>query len=212
MCICTHYDGQCGHTWISNSQPCGPFRDLLNCPNHQIAQYLIAPPGTCPTCCGGFADPETIQMVQGPWGCNQMLRNQCGGELAIPGAWGNAPLLPQHWAGNTMMAVDHRLTGPMVGPVVGMGMHDMAMGMPVGMPMIGSVGMPAEMPMGMPITGPHVIDQRMISDNYYDNRYGMSGYGSGFGYNSGRSRRRRSSHHYREFRHKQQSGPQCSVM
>jgi hypothetical protein len=205
MCTCTHYDGQCGHTWISNSQPCGPLRDFLNCPNHQIAQYLIAPPGTCPACCGGFADPETIQMVQGPWGCNQMLRNQWGGDLAIPGAWGNAPLLQQHWGGNQMIpgdwGVDHRLVGPMAGPV---GMSAMA----VGMPIAGPVAVPTGMAMGMPVSGPQRMDQRMICDNYYDDGYGMSG----FGYHGGRQRRQRSSHQYREYRHKQQSGPGCIVM
>jgi len=201
MCICTHYDGQCGHTWISNSQPCGPFRDFLNCPNHQIAQYLIAPPGTCPTCCGGFADPETTKMVQGPWGCNQMVRSEWGGDLAIPGAWGNASLLQQHWGGIPTMGVDHRLVGPLAGPV---GMSGIA----VGMPTAGPVALPARMPMGMPVAGPQMMDQRMIYDDYYDAGFGYSG----FDYNGGRQRRRRSSHHYREYRHKQQSGQGCIVM
>jgi hypothetical protein len=68
-------------------------------------------------CNGGFADRETIEMVQGPWGCNQMLRNQVGGSYAIPGAWGNAPLVSSSFGNQAMLplnsyAYDHRLTGP----------------------------------------------------------------------------------------------------
>lgn len=94
MCGCTLYDSPtCGHSWISMSQPCGFLRDLLSCPNRQTYQTLIAPPYACPVCNGGFADGETMEMIQGPWGCNQMLRNHVGGDHAIPGQWGNAPFL-----------------------------------------------------------------------------------------------------------------------
>jgi hypothetical protein len=31
-------------------------------------------------------------MVQGPWGCNQLIRSHLGGNYAIPGSWGNVPL------------------------------------------------------------------------------------------------------------------------
>jgi hypothetical protein len=56
-------------------------------------------------------------MVQGPWGCNQMLRNQVGGSYAIPGAWGSAPLVSRNWGNSTTTPIsgygyDHRLTGP----------------------------------------------------------------------------------------------------
>ncbi|KAI8939438.1 hypothetical protein NX059_003218 [Plenodomus lindquistii] len=84
------------------SQPCGFLADLLSCPNRQTYQTLIAPPYTCPMCNGGFADRETIEMVQGPWGCNQMLRNHVGGNYAIPGQWGNAPLMANGFASPAM--------------------------------------------------------------------------------------------------------------
>ena len=114
------------------SQPCGFLSDLLSCPNRQTYQTLIAPPFTCPQCSGGFADRETIEMVQGPWGCNQLIRSHVGGSHAIPGSWGNAPLAMNNWVGSpgldmtsnmplvssrAMVPVnshgyDHRLTGP----------------------------------------------------------------------------------------------------
>ena len=133
MCGCTLYDSPtCGHSWISMSQPCGFLSDLLSCPNRQTYQTLIAPPFTCPQCNGGFADRETIEMVQGPWGCNQLIRSHVGGSHAIPGSWGNAPLAMNNWVGSpgldmtlnmplvssrAMVPVnshgyDHRLTGP----------------------------------------------------------------------------------------------------
>jgi hypothetical protein len=124
MCGCTLYDSPtCGHSWISMSQPCGFLSDFLNCPYRQTYQTLIAPPYSCPTCHGGFADRETIEMVQGPWGCNQLIRSHAGGAHAIPGQWGHAPMLggggwsaPPVTAGAMIpmkgFAYDHRLTGP----------------------------------------------------------------------------------------------------
>lgn len=116
------------------SQPCGFLSDLLSCPNRQTHQTLIAPPFTCPQCNGGFADCETIEMVQGPWGCNQLIRSHAGGSHAIPGSWGNVSLPMNNWGGglgtgmsmasNMPLATsramipsngyeyDHRLTGP----------------------------------------------------------------------------------------------------
>lgn len=108
------------------SQPCGFLSDLLSCPYRQTIQTLVAPAYTCPMCNGAFADRETIEMVQGPWGCNQMIRNHVGGNYAIPGQWGNAPLLPGGWGGAALASGygtnvplvggyggnDHRLTGP----------------------------------------------------------------------------------------------------
>jgi hypothetical protein len=129
MCGCTLYDSPtCGHSWISMSQPCGFLSDLLSCPYRQTYQTLIAPPYTCPTCHRGFADRETIEMVQGPWGCNQLIRSHVGGNYAIPGQWGNAPLISNGWGGNPNLTsgamvsmngmvpmngyrYDHRLTG-----------------------------------------------------------------------------------------------------
>jgi hypothetical protein len=123
MCGCTLYDSPtCGHSWISMSQPCGYLQDLLNCPYRQTYQTLIAPPYSCPTCHCGFADRETIEMVQGPWGCNQLIRSHAGGNYAIPGQWGHAPIMSGGWGGpaltsNTMVPMrshgyDHRISGP----------------------------------------------------------------------------------------------------
>lgn len=113
------------------SQPCGFLRDLLSCPNRQTYQTLIAPPHACPVCNGGFADAETVEMVQGPWGCNQMLSNHVGGNAPFS-AGGFAPLAmtngamvpygassgPAMTSGSmisytgSMPVYDHRLTGP----------------------------------------------------------------------------------------------------
>jgi hypothetical protein len=123
MCGCTLYDSPtCGHSWISMSQPCGFLSDLLSCPYRQTYQTLIAPPYSCPTCYAGFADRETIEMVQGPWGCNQMIRSYVGGSHAIPGQWGHAPIMSGGWGGPALTSgamvpmngsrYDHRLTGP----------------------------------------------------------------------------------------------------
>jgi hypothetical protein len=124
MCGCTLYDSPtCGHSWISMSQPCGFLSDLLNCPYRQTYQTLIAPPYTCPTCNRGFADRETIEMVQGPWGCNQLIRNNVGGSYAVPGQWGHIPSMAGGWSGPALTSGpivpvmngyrhDHRLTGP----------------------------------------------------------------------------------------------------
>jgi hypothetical protein len=104
------------------SQPCGFFSDLLNCPYRHTYQTLIAPPYTCPTCNTGFADRETIEMVHGPWGCNQLIRNNFGGSSAISGQWGHMPAMSGGWGGPALTSGplvpmngyshDHRLTGP----------------------------------------------------------------------------------------------------
>ncbi|PSN62472.1 hypothetical protein BS50DRAFT_454946, partial [Corynespora cassiicola Philippines] len=104
MCWCTHYDSPtCGHSWISMTHACGFCRDFLNCLNHQIIQVLIAPAYVCPRCNCGFSDPETIKMIAGPWGCNQMIRGHWGGNQVIPGQWGNAQLHPNNWGAQPMM-------------------------------------------------------------------------------------------------------------
>jgi hypothetical protein len=123
MCGCTLYDSPtCGHSWISMSQPCGFLSDLLNCPYRHTYQTLVAPPYTCPTCHRGFADQETIEMVQGPWGCNQLIRGHVGGSYTIPGQWGHIPAIAGGCAGPALVSgamvpmngyqYDHRFVGP----------------------------------------------------------------------------------------------------
>jgi hypothetical protein len=108
-------------------------------------------------------------------------------------------MMPGDWG------IDHRLSGPMAGPVGMGGMAGLGR-MVVGLPVAG----PVSMPVGMSVRSPHMIDQRMISSDYYDNGYG---YGDAtLGYYGGSHGRRRNSHHYREYRHKQSSGPACIVM
>ncbi|KAH7394000.1 hypothetical protein DE146DRAFT_617445 [Phaeosphaeria sp. MPI-PUGE-AT-0046c] len=130
MCGCTLYDSpSCGHSWLSMSQPCGFLSDLVSCPTRQTYQTLIAPPHACPACNRGFADRETIEMVQGPWGCNQLIRNHVGGSYAVPGQWGSlgVPSISGGWGAGpaltsgAMMPMnsyryDHRLTGPYPSP------------------------------------------------------------------------------------------------
>lgn len=128
MCGCTLYDSPtCGHSWLSMSQPCGFLSDLLSCPYRQTYQTRIAPPYACPTCNRGFADCETIEMVQGPWGCNQLIRNHVGGSHAIPGQWGHMPTISGGWGAGPALTSgamvpmnsfrhDHRLTGPYLPP------------------------------------------------------------------------------------------------
>lgn len=128
MCGCTLYDSPtCGHSWLSMSQPCGFLSDLLSCPYRQTYQTLIAPPYACPTCNRGFADCETMEMVQGPWGCNQLIRNHVGGSHAIPGQWGHIPTISGGWGSGPALTSgamipmnsfrhDHRLTGPYLPP------------------------------------------------------------------------------------------------
>jgi len=196
MCGCTLYDSPtCGHSWISMSRPCGFLADLLNCPNRQTYQTLIAPPYTCPICNNGFADQETIEMVQGPWGCNQMIRNHVGGHYAIPGQWGNAHLMAGRWGGpaltssatsDVMISVnrlnqgftyDHRLTGP-YGP----------RGIVAHAPMIANGPMMASPEM--------MTDEPMIWDG---------------GYYDGRRKRRRHKSHYK-YKYTDRPATNCTVM
>lgn len=188
------------------SQPCGFLSDLLNCPNRQTYQTLIAPPYTCPICNGGFADRETIEMVQGPWGCNQMLRNHVGGNYAIPGQWGSAPFMSGGWGGpaitsgpmsgamipmNQGFTYDHRLTGPY-------GLQSMMSHAPMitNGPMMGGSGM--------------VMHEPMMNDNgfgAYDD-----GYASDYnGYCDGRRKRRRHKSHYK-YKYTDKPATNCTVM
>lgn len=121
MCRCTLYDSPiCSHSWISMSQPCSFLSDLLSCPYRQIYQTLIAPPSTCPTCNGGFADSETIEMIQEPLVFNPMIWGLFRRNRAIPEEWTgceiasgaipNVMIPTSHKKQN--QADDHRLTIP----------------------------------------------------------------------------------------------------
>lgn len=209
MCGCTLYDSPtCGHSWLSMSQPCGFLSDLLSCPNRQTYQTLIAPPLACPRCNGGFADRETIEMVQGPWGCNQLIRSHLGGSHAIPGSWGNISLGMNNWIGS---------------PGLGMGMN-------VGMNMVANpavMSSQAMIPMGgygydYRLTGPYG-PRPAICNGYdtfgggmfmdagflnYDDGYGYGGYGGYIGC-------RRSGHKSRSkyvYRHSSKPATNCTVM
>ncbi|KAF2868960.1 hypothetical protein BDV95DRAFT_107950 [Massariosphaeria phaeospora] len=119
MCMCTQYDSaSCGHSWISMSHACGFLRDLLNCTNHQIYQTLVAPPFTCPQCNGGWGDGETIQMLPGPWGCNQMLRTQFGCRQIGQSQWHGGQMVPRTRWGNGAMVPEWG-NSPLVSPLAG---------------------------------------------------------------------------------------------
>ncbi|KAF2851107.1 hypothetical protein T440DRAFT_68507 [Plenodomus tracheiphilus IPT5] len=223
MCGCTLYDSPtCGHSWISMSQPCGFLADLLSCPNRQTYQTLIAPPYTCPTCNGGFADRETIEMVQGPWGCNQMLRNHVGGNYAVPGQWGSAPFRANGFASPMMTpgamlpfngrdgaaltsgalvshssyapTYDHRLTGPY-------GAQPMIEQTPVisNGPMAGNGPMMSNAPM--------VCDGSMVYNGFdcYDDGYA----GNGWDHGSRGLRKQKSKYKYR---YTDEPAGNCAVM
>ncbi|UPX19455.1 uncharacterized protein EKO05_0009715 [Ascochyta rabiei] len=202
MCGCTLYDSPtCGHSWISMSQPCGFLSDLLSCPNRQTYQTLVAPPYTCPQCNSGFADHETIEMVQGPWGCNQLIRSHVGGSRAIPGSWGNAPLATNHWGGT-------------IGMGMGMGMGT---GMTANMPLASSRAM-------VPVNG-YGHDHRLTGP--YSSRPAIyNGHGSfdigvvmddgaledyNYGYGDGRRRQHMSSSRYKYY-HSSKPATNCVVM
>ena len=183
------------------SQPCGFLSDLVNCPYRQTYQTLIAPPYACPMCNGGFADRETIEMVQGPWGCNQMIRNQVGGNYAILGQWGNAPLMSRTWGGPAITSgamvpsngftYDHRLTGPYAPRPMIANAPMMANG-----PMVANVPMLAN--------GPMICDDYgAFDDGYYDD----------YGWDFDNRRRRRSKHrsHYK-YRYSSKPATNCTVM
>lgn len=186
------------------SQPCGFLSDLLSCPNRQTYQTLIAPPYTCPQCNCGFADRETIEMVQGPWGCNQLIRSHVGGSHAIPGSWGSVPLTMINWGG---------------GLGVGMGMD---MNMTSSMPLVSSSRV--MVPMNSygydhRLTGPYGsgpaltggydgFDNGMIMDGgFFDD----GGYGYGYGYDGRRRRKHKSSARY-VYRHSSKPATNCTVM
>jgi hypothetical protein len=196
------------------SQPCGYLADLLSCPYRQTYQTLIAPPYTCSQCNGGFADRETIEMVQGPWGCNQMIRNHVGGNYAVPGQWGNAPLLRSGgWGGpaitsaamsgatitmNHGFTYDHRLTGPY---------RPQAM-VPHHSPMMGQANL-------VVTNGPMVANSPMICDDGFGYRHDefIDEYDRYDGYYDGR-RKRRKHKSYDKYKYKYTDKPatNCTVM
>lgn len=200
MCGCTLYDSPtCGHSWVSMSQPCGFLSDLLSCPNRQTYQTLIAPPFTCPQCNSGFADRETIEMVQGPWGCNQLIRSHVGGSHAIPGSWGSVPL-----------AMSNRGVGMGIGPA-----------MTASMPLMSSRTMAPVNGFGSSygydhrLTGPYSSQPAICS--------GFNSFGNGmvvdggyledldYGYD-GRRRRKHSSRSKYVYRHSSKPATNCAVM
>ncbi|KAF2799497.1 hypothetical protein K505DRAFT_60544 [Melanomma pulvis-pyrius CBS 109.77] len=88
MCMCTQYAAStCGHSWISLTHQCGPFRNLLTCPCLETFQTLAAPPFTCPQCHCGFQDEETLRMISNGWGGPTMIANGHGGHGFL-GGWG----------------------------------------------------------------------------------------------------------------------------
>ncbi len=200
MCGCTLYDSPtCGHSWLSMSQPCGFLSDLLSCPNRQTYQTLIAPAYTCPQCNGGFADRETIEMVQGPWGCNQLIRSRVGGSHTIPGSWGNVPLATNNWGGG-----------------MGMGMG-MSMGMASSVPLISSSR--AMVPVNNygydhRLTGPYGASSAMFGrHSSFDNGIMMDdGCFDDYGYGYGGSRRKHKSSSRYVYRHTSKPATNCVLM
>ncbi|KAL5408642.1 hypothetical protein PMIN06_000396 [Paraphaeosphaeria minitans] len=197
MCLCTQYDSStCGHSWTSMTESCGYGQDLLNCPYRQTVNYLVAPPYTCPTCDSGFADGETLQMIQGPWGCNQLVRNHYGGDFAVGNTWAGSPQVPQLWSsplrGGGFYGGDTRLTGPYSSGALTYG------------PAITSCTSPGMM-----------TNQRMICNEPYagacydDGCYG--GYDGRRGRYGDGKRQRRFDYQY-EYRKSSRDGQGCSVM
>jgi hypothetical protein len=191
------------------SQPCGFLTDLLNCPTRQTYQTLIAPPHTCPICNGGFADRETIEMVQGPWGCNQMLRNHVGGNYAIPGQWGSAPFMSGGWGGPAITS------GPMPGALLPM--NHMNQGFTYDHRLTGPYGPQSMMAHAPMITnGPMMAGSAMVMNEpmMHDNGLGGydDGYGSGYnGYYDNRRKKRRHKSHYK-YKYTDKPATNCTVM
>lgn len=61
-------------------------------------------------------------MVQGPYGCNQLVRNHYGGDFAVGNSWAGSRQAPQLWAGmrgGGFYGGDSRFTGPYAdGPAI----------------------------------------------------------------------------------------------
>ncbi|KAK7192949.1 hypothetical protein PSPO01_00743 [Paraphaeosphaeria sporulosa] len=203
MCLCTQYDSStCGHSWTSMTESCGYSQDLLSCPYRQTVNYIVAPPYTCPTCNGGFADGETLQMIQGPWGCNQLVRNHYGGDFAVGNAWAGSLQVPQlcssSMRGGGFYGGDTRFAGPY------------------------SCGALTYRPAITSCTSSEIMkNQRMIcnepyvgaccDDRCYDSHDGRrSRYYDGYGYGD-RERQRRYDYQYK-YRRSSRDGQGCFVM
>ncbi|KAF2129854.1 hypothetical protein P153DRAFT_430952 [Dothidotthia symphoricarpi CBS 119687] len=203
MCGCTLYDSPtCGHSWLSMSQPCGFLSDLLNCPYRQTYQTLVAPAMTCPMCNGGFADRETMEMVQGPWGCNQMIRNAVGGSYAVPGQWGNAPLGTSNWGNQNSTALVQNSRGNQNNTaLVQNGWGSQAM-------VPGNGSRHDHRP-----TGPYGAAP-MVCDGYNGNFVGNDGFGGGgeWEYGGRERRRKHKSSHYREYYRSSKPATNCGVI
>jgi hypothetical protein len=148
-------------------------------------------------------------MIQGPWGCNQMIRNYVGGNYAVPGQWGNALLLRSSgWGGpaitsaamsGTMMPInhgftyDHRLTGPYGSQAM----------VPYQAPMVGNGTMMAGP--AMITNGPMIASDPMICDD------GWAGCDDGY-YDSRRSRRRHKSYNKYKYKYTDKPATNCTVM
>ncbi|KAF1977207.1 hypothetical protein BU23DRAFT_323025 [Bimuria novae-zelandiae CBS 107.79] len=204
MCLCTQYDSPtCGHSWHSMTESCGYRRDLLNCPYRQTVNYLVAPAYSCPTCNGGFADGETLQMIQGPWGCNQLIRNHYGGDFAVGNTWAGSMHVPHlcgSMRGGGYYGGDTRATGPYGagGPAVSYGSPAISYGSAV------------------PVSNQRLICNEPCVDTCCDD-YCYDGYDSGrrrryyddYGYKGGKRYRK---HDYKyKYRRSTSDGP-CSVM
>lgn len=181
------------------SEACGLDRDLLSCPYRQTVNYLIAPPYTCPTCNGGFADGETLQMIQGPWGCNQLLRNHYGGDLSIGNTWAGSIPVPEFYTGSPICGGgfyggDTRVAGPYTGaalsyrrPVATLG-HFRDQGVICNEPNVGA----------------------RYDDYYYGCRDNSRGHYGGMGYGTRKGQRK---HNYQyKYRRSTRDGQGCVVM
>ncbi|KAF2714149.1 hypothetical protein K504DRAFT_462583 [Pleomassaria siparia CBS 279.74] len=102
MCLCTEYSAStCGHSWISLSHPCGPFRNLLSCQVLETFQTLVAPAFTCPQCHAGFQNEETLRMIGNGWAGPTMVvsNDQFGGNGSLGGWGGNRQVFPHSGGG-----------------------------------------------------------------------------------------------------------------
>ena len=189
------------------TESCGYGQDLLNCPYRQTVNYLVAPPYTCPTCNGGFADGETLQMIQGPWGCNQLVRNHYGGDLAVGHSWAGSLQIPQLWPGSMrgggFAGVDTRFAGPYNGGALTYG------------PAITSCAPPGIMTNQRMICNEPYAGGSYVGAPYDDCCYGdyngrRSRYYDGYGYGD-RKRQRRYDYQYK-YRRSDRDGQGCSVM
>lgn len=180
------------------TQPCGYGQDLLNCPIRETGRCLVARPGACPTCNGAFADGETLQMIQGPWGCEQLVRKYRGGDFAIGNSWAGSLQVPQFWyssiRGGGFAGGDTRFAGPYSGGALAYG------------PALTSCTSSGSM------TNPRMISNAPYIDDccYGDCTGRQSCYHDGYRYGD-RNRQRRYHYQYK-YRRSSRDGQGCFVM